>query len=210
MSCVFQNIDPHPPLSPASVQCVPPPMVRGEDTLAGWRGGRWVNILEDARHSSALYLYRILFKLSYRPASTLNKSEITTIGTSHQRLNVRDACQCGRKLRPVQYQQTTHNRRSIQNLQTKVHVLVPAKLLYGLKFSFLTNKSMKSKLPLFLSVCHRVYTVQGQNRKYGEYTCPLSWSVHVLYTTTLKVTVDIVKADLRAPLTLTRLGCFFP
>jgi hypothetical protein len=37
MSCVLQNIDPHPPLHPASVY--PPPLLRGEDTLAGWRGG---------------------------------------------------------------------------------------------------------------------------------------------------------------------------
>ncbi len=36
MSCVFQNID--PPLRPASVY-PPPPWLRGEDTLAGWRGG---------------------------------------------------------------------------------------------------------------------------------------------------------------------------
>ncbi len=28
----------------------------GRDTLAGWRGGWGVNILEDARHSSVLYL----------------------------------------------------------------------------------------------------------------------------------------------------------
>ncbi len=63
MSCVFQNIDPPPP-SPLG-ECVPlgpaPPLLRGEDTLAGWRGGWRVNILEDARHSSVLYLYRILF-----------------------------------------------------------------------------------------------------------------------------------------------------
>jgi hypothetical protein len=38
MSGVFQNIDPPPPLRSASVY--PPPLVRGEDTLAGWRGGR--------------------------------------------------------------------------------------------------------------------------------------------------------------------------
>jgi hypothetical protein len=37
MAGVFQNIDPHPPHRPASVY--PPPLVRGEDTLAGWRGG---------------------------------------------------------------------------------------------------------------------------------------------------------------------------
>ncbi len=38
-------------------ECVPSPLVRGEDTLAGWKGG-WggVNILEDARHSSVLYI----------------------------------------------------------------------------------------------------------------------------------------------------------
>jgi hypothetical protein len=37
MSGVFLNIDPPPPHRPASVY--PPPLVRGEDTLAGWRGG---------------------------------------------------------------------------------------------------------------------------------------------------------------------------
>jgi hypothetical protein len=37
MSYVFQNIDPHPPLRPASVY--PPPLLGGggEDTLAGWK-----------------------------------------------------------------------------------------------------------------------------------------------------------------------------
>ncbi len=58
MSGVFQNIeniDPHPPHRPANVP--PPPLVRGEDTLAGWKGGGWgVNILEDARHCSVLYI----------------------------------------------------------------------------------------------------------------------------------------------------------
>ncbi len=43
MAGVFQNIDPPPPSPPG--ECV-------EDTLAGWRGGWGVNILEDARHSS--------------------------------------------------------------------------------------------------------------------------------------------------------------
>jgi hypothetical protein len=39
MSCVFQNIDPHPPLRPVSVYL--PPLARGEDTLAapGGEGG---------------------------------------------------------------------------------------------------------------------------------------------------------------------------
>jgi hypothetical protein len=54
MAGVFQNIDPPPP-SPLG-ECVPLPLVRGEDTLAGWRGGWGVNILEDARHSSVFYV----------------------------------------------------------------------------------------------------------------------------------------------------------
>jgi hypothetical protein len=54
MSGVFQNIDPPSPYRPVSVY--PPPLVRGEDTLAGCIGGWGVNILEDARHSSVLYI----------------------------------------------------------------------------------------------------------------------------------------------------------
>jgi hypothetical protein len=51
-----------PPPSPPG-ECVPLAfsLRGGGPTLAGWRGGRGVNILEDARHSSVLYLYRILF-----------------------------------------------------------------------------------------------------------------------------------------------------
>jgi hypothetical protein len=58
MSGVFQNIDPPPPPSSPAGECVvyPLPLVRGEDTLAGRRGGWGVNILEDARHSSVLYI----------------------------------------------------------------------------------------------------------------------------------------------------------
>ncbi len=37
MSGIFRNIDP-PPLTARRV-CTPPPLVRGKDTLAGWRGG---------------------------------------------------------------------------------------------------------------------------------------------------------------------------
>ncbi len=56
MAGVSQNIDPPPPSPPG--ECVPPapPLVRGEDTLAKRRGGWGVNILEDARHSSVLYV----------------------------------------------------------------------------------------------------------------------------------------------------------
>jgi hypothetical protein len=42
------------PHRPASVY--PLLLVRVEDTLAGWRGGWGVNILEDVRHSSVLYV----------------------------------------------------------------------------------------------------------------------------------------------------------
>jgi hypothetical protein len=48
MAGVFQNIGPHPPH--------PPPLVRVEDTLARKRGVWRVNILEDVRHSSVLYV----------------------------------------------------------------------------------------------------------------------------------------------------------
>jgi hypothetical protein len=48
-------LTPHP-LTARRV-CNPPPLVRGEDTLAGWRGGWGVNILADARHRSVLYTY---------------------------------------------------------------------------------------------------------------------------------------------------------
>jgi hypothetical protein len=39
MAGVFQNIDPPPPASPPGECVYPPPLVRGENTLAGWRGG---------------------------------------------------------------------------------------------------------------------------------------------------------------------------
>jgi hypothetical protein len=50
MYLVFQNIDPPSPSPPG--KCVPPAVLRGEDRLAGRRGGwSWrVNILEDDRN----------------------------------------------------------------------------------------------------------------------------------------------------------------
>jgi hypothetical protein len=54
MAGVSKILTPHPPHRPASVY--PPPLVRGEDTLARGRGGWGVNILEDVRHSSVLYV----------------------------------------------------------------------------------------------------------------------------------------------------------
>jgi hypothetical protein len=49
MSGVFQNIVPPPPSPPGECVVYPPPLVRGEGTLAGWV----VNILEDP--DTALY-----------------------------------------------------------------------------------------------------------------------------------------------------------
>jgi hypothetical protein len=65
MSGVFQNIDPPPPLPSPPGECVPPAFGEGEDTLAGWRGGWGVNILEDARHSSVFYVCSIMQKQGY-------------------------------------------------------------------------------------------------------------------------------------------------
>ncbi len=55
MSGVFQNIDPPPPHRSASVY--PPEEGRG-----GWG----VNILEDARHSSVLYICKYFVDVTYR------------------------------------------------------------------------------------------------------------------------------------------------
>jgi hypothetical protein len=55
MSGVFQNIDPPPPHCPASV-CTPPPFGAGGGHTRWVERGVGVNILEDARHSSVLYI----------------------------------------------------------------------------------------------------------------------------------------------------------
>ncbi len=61
MSGVFQNIDPPAPAHlTAQRVCTPPPLLRGEDTLSGWRGGGGsifqYGLLEDFRHCSVLYI----------------------------------------------------------------------------------------------------------------------------------------------------------
>ncbi len=53
MSGVFQNIDPHP-LTARRV-CTPPPLVRGEDTLARGRGGGGSIVLVRKTPDTALY-----------------------------------------------------------------------------------------------------------------------------------------------------------
>jgi hypothetical protein len=62
MSCVFQNIDPPPP-PPYSARLVCTPRLAGGGHTRREERGWGFNILEDARHSSLLYLYRILFAL---------------------------------------------------------------------------------------------------------------------------------------------------
>ncbi len=63
MAGVFQNIEPPTP-----------PLVRGEDTLAGRRGGWGVNALEDVRHSSVLYVckYFVVTPVRYRTGALGN------------------------------------------------------------------------------------------------------------------------------------------
>jgi hypothetical protein len=71
MSGVFQSIDPPPPAPPGVCTVYPPPpppLVRGEDTLAGWGGGWGVNILEDAKHSSVLYICKYFVVGIYVPS----------------------------------------------------------------------------------------------------------------------------------------------
>jgi hypothetical protein len=55
MSGVFQNIDP-PTLSPPGKRVPPPPLVRGGGHTRWGRRGCGVNILEDARQYSVLFI----------------------------------------------------------------------------------------------------------------------------------------------------------
>jgi hypothetical protein len=65
MSGVFRNID-SPPLSPPGECVLPPPplvpMVRGEDTLAGWRGGGGSIIVRKTPDTAlySIYVSRVL------------------------------------------------------------------------------------------------------------------------------------------------------
>jgi hypothetical protein len=71
MAGVFQNTDSTSPHRPASVY--PPPLVRGEDTLAGWREGWGLNILEDVRHSSVLYVCKYFVTYNKKAKKLKNK-----------------------------------------------------------------------------------------------------------------------------------------
>jgi hypothetical protein len=71
MAGVFQHIDPPSPHHPASGY--PSPLVRGEDTLAGWREGWGVNILKDVRHSSVLYVCKYFVAYNKKAKKLKNK-----------------------------------------------------------------------------------------------------------------------------------------
>jgi hypothetical protein len=60
MAGLFQNIDPPPPPTARRLCTVPTAFGTGEDTLAGWRGGWGVNILENVRDSSVLYVCKYI------------------------------------------------------------------------------------------------------------------------------------------------------
>jgi hypothetical protein len=81
MSCVFQNID-LPPPPPG--ECVPPALVAGEGQTRRVERGPGVNILEDARHSSVIYLYQILFVMDhfYHTSSSLQRFPLVTVSSS--------------------------------------------------------------------------------------------------------------------------------
>jgi hypothetical protein len=56
MACVFQNIDPPPPHPPHRRRVCTPVFGAGGKNTRWVERGWWVNILEDARHSSVLYV----------------------------------------------------------------------------------------------------------------------------------------------------------
>jgi hypothetical protein len=75
MSCVFQNIDPPTPLSAGRVCSVyPPPLLRGEDPLAGYRGG-WGSIFwktqDTALYSTFIESHPWLWKSTWLPRAQL-------------------------------------------------------------------------------------------------------------------------------------------
>ncbi len=85
MSGVFRNIDPPPHHRPASVYPpgAPLPLVRGEDTLAGWReggGGSIVRKTSEFRHCSVLYICKYFVVFYYPVIAAHEWSMIGQIG----------------------------------------------------------------------------------------------------------------------------------
>jgi hypothetical protein len=73
MSGVIQNIDP-PPLSPPS-ECVPSAFGVGEGHTRWAERGVVVNILEDVRHSSVLYICKYFVAQKIEICLTLSRKE---------------------------------------------------------------------------------------------------------------------------------------
>jgi hypothetical protein len=70
MSGVFQYVDPPPPSPPGECVCTPAFGAGGGQTRwveRGVHGGGGVNILEDARHSSVLYICKYFVGNSIAP-----------------------------------------------------------------------------------------------------------------------------------------------
>jgi hypothetical protein len=72
MSGVFQNIDPHP-LTARRV-CTHSPLVRGEDTLAGWRSLFWKT------PDTALYIGKYFLSLNMRIRKNICKNNYKVQG----------------------------------------------------------------------------------------------------------------------------------
>ncbi len=84
-----------PPPSPPG-ECVPPAFGAGEDTLAGWRGGWGVNILEDARHSPVLYIHKYfvpLIMVAQPLPNDITKAALTAAGATT--VKYREMLGCG-------------------------------------------------------------------------------------------------------------------
>jgi hypothetical protein len=62
----------------------PPPLVRVEDLLAGWRGVWGANILEDARHSSVLYVCMYFVGESEREGGCCRKTWLQSAATGEE------------------------------------------------------------------------------------------------------------------------------
>ncbi len=86
MSGVFRNIAPPPPPPHRPASVYPPPLARGEDTLAGWRGvGGSIVCLEDARHCSVLYICKYFVSFSNQISSFFHIPD-SFIGCLHSNL----------------------------------------------------------------------------------------------------------------------------
>jgi hypothetical protein len=79
-------LTPPPPSPSPPGECVPPAFGAGEDTLARGRGGWGVNILEDDRHCSVLYVCKYFVPvMKYLPllCRNLNDKRLVLLTVLH-------------------------------------------------------------------------------------------------------------------------------